>query len=509
MSQKKKIKKENKIVAILLSILVFIDLILVLGLNWVMSNIGVVSIDEVIFHLKVPLKGTSHDLIYEAIKSCLIPAIVITVLFVYIILIKRETEFKLKIKLFKIKFNIYLKKFIRKFTLIFGIVVFIFQLGIINDKFKVIDYLKNQVVESTFIEKNYVDAAKTKIMFKGKKRNLIYIFLESMESTFIDKENGGLEDKNIIPELTELALTYTNFSNSDKIGGAAPSTGAGWTVGAMVAQTSGLPLTIPIDGNAYEGYKEFLPGAYTLGDVLTKNGYNQIVMFGSYGDFAGRQTYFETHGDVTVKDLLTAKNEKIVPDDYYVFWGIEDGKLFGYAKQEITKLSKENKPFNLTLLTVNTHFSEGYKEEDCKIDTGNHYADSITCSSKQVYDFVKWIQEQDFYKDTTIILSGDHISMAENKLYDGVKKEDRKVYNAIINSALEAQNNKNRVFTTFDMYPTTLASIGATIKGDRLGLGTNLYSGKKTLAEEYGIEYLNEELQKRSNFYDNNILYKE
>ena len=34
-----------------------------------------------------------------------------------------------------------------------------------------------------------------------------------------------------------------------------------------------------------------------------------------------------------------------------------------------------------------------------------------------------------------------------------------------------------------DMFPTTLASLGAVIDGDRLGLGTNLFSDKPTLAE--------------------------
>lgn len=63
-----------------------------------------------------------------------------------------------------------------------------------------------------------------------------------------------------------------------------------------------------------------------------------------------------------------------------------------------------------------------------------------------------------------------------------------------------------------DMYPTTLVSIGASIKGDRLGLGTNLFSGKKTLIEELGFDYLDNELNKKSNFYDDYILastYKE
>ena len=35
---------------------------------------------------------------------------------------------------------------------------------------------------------------------------------------------------------------------------------------------------------------------------------------------------------------------------------------------------------------------------------------------------------------------------------------------------------KNRDFSTLDFFPTTLASLGVQIEGDRLGLGTNLFS---------------------------------
>ena len=77
----------------------------------------------------------------------------------------------------------------------------------------------------------------------------------------------------------------------------------------------------------------------------------------------------------------------------------------------------------------------------------------------------------------------------------------RTVYNAFINSRVVPSNEKNRVFTTMDMFPTTLASLGASIEGDRLGLGTNLFSDKRTLAEEYGIQKLNKELKKNSNYY--------
>ena len=80
------------------------------------------------------------------------------------------------------------------------------------------------------------------------------------------------------------------------------------------------------------------------------------------------------------------------------------------------------------------------------------------------------------------------------------------IYNVVINPAIEKNNNINRIFTAMDMYPTMLASIGAKIEGEKIGLGTNLYSGIPTLAEEYGISYLNEELVKNSRFYNKKIL---
>jgi phosphoglycerol transferase len=56
------------------------------------------------------------------------------------------------------------------------------------------------------------------------------------------------------------------------------------------------------------------------------------------------------------------------------------------------------------------------------------------------------------------------------------------------------------------MFPTTLAALGVQIEGDRLGLGTNLFSAKQTLCEMYGFEALDWELQKRSEFYNTRFL---
>ena len=58
-----------------------------------------------------------------------------------------------------------------------------------------------------------------------------------------------------------------------------------------------------------------------------------------------------------------------------------------------------------------------------------------------------------------------------------------------------------------DMFPTALAAMGVKIEGDRLGLGTNLFSREETLAEKYGYEVLFDELDRKSTFYNKELLY--
>ena len=134
----------------------------------------------------------------------------------------------------------------------------------------------------------------------------------------------------------------------------------------------------------------------------------------------------------------------------------------------------------------------------------------LSCSSRQVLEFVRWLQEQEFYDNTTVIISGDHPSMDQQYFARNVDSDyTRPSYNCILNSAVEPKNAKNRDFTPMDMFPTTLAAMGCSIEGERLGLGTNLFSDLSTLSEEMGVETLNRELSKRSDFYNNELIQDE
>ena len=197
---------------------------------------------------------------------------------------------------------------------------------------------------------------------------------------------------------------------------------------------------------------------------------------------------------------LRAVEEGKIDSNYHEWWGYEDSKLFTYAKEYLTKISKDSKPFNFTMLTADTHFTDGYLDKSCDTIFSEAYANSFSCSDSMIAEFISWIQEQDFYENTTIVLTGDHPTMQEN-FYNIDNNYDRVVYNAFINSRVLPVNNKNRVFTTMDMFPTTLAALGVSIEGDRLGLGTNLFSSKKTIPEEIGLDNFNKELKKSSDYY--------
>lgn len=466
--------------------------------GWVLYTWGLLSIDEIIYHMKAPLEGTNTDIIIDGINAC-VPIAVLLFLMVLAYMIGMKKKKKRALLSMLLVLIISMSMTVKA---AYGLYI---DLDVGN-------YLKSQSEESLFIETNYVDPQSVSITFPEQKRNLIYIFLESMESTYASVEEGGMFEENYIPELTELAQNNVNFSNSGKLGGGYAASGATWTMAGIFAQTSGLPLKLSEtveegNGNAVlESNDGFSASAYNLEDILAQNGYRQRFMLGSDATFGGRRAYFNSHGTCEIWDINTAKELGKLSENYYVWWGYEDNKLFEYAREKLEELSSYEEPFNLTLLTVDTHFEDGYVCDLCDDEFGdNQYANVMACSSKQVNELIQWIQEQPFYENTTIILSGDHLTMDRDFCVD-FEWEVRRVYNAFINLPEELDTSYERThyreFTTMDMFPTTVAALGATIENDKLGLGTNLFSATSTLAEQYGIDDLYEELLKKSLFYN-------
>lgn len=460
--------------------------LLIRASQWMLKTWTGLTMEELVYHLNTSLDGTNTDMIWDFIQYCVIISVIVCLAMILICIVLKKYRVIYRVLLCSV------------------IVLSVVGIGLsVRNVWETLDvsaYANNRNEYSTFIDDNYVDPRDVTLTFPEKKRNLIYIFLESMENTYADNKSRGAFEENVIPELTELSEQNENFSgNSGGLNGGYTMPGTTWTVGAMFGQSSGLPLNIPIEKNSMDTQQTFLPDIVSLGDILENAGYQQTLMIGSEAAFGGRELYYQEHGNYEICDYNYAIENGMIPADYRVWWGYEDNRLFEFSKEKLTELAASGEPFNFTMLTADTHFEDGFPCPDCPDTFGdNNYANVMACSSKKVSDFVQWIQKQDFYENTTIVISGDHLTMDSDFCEDISDTYVRKVYTAYVNSPIAYEGSEDRVYTTLDNFPTTLASLGVQIEGDRLGLGTNLFSSRQTLSEIYGYDVEEQEISKKS-----------
>ncbi len=474
---------------------------------WYIGNYGQVGFDGILFTLFSGVDGVGGDLMLNYLFCAFLPALFSAAGLIFLLYFfpKKPLLYRGKKKTHK------LYPFSVKFSILLTVVFSAAFLSIAAFCIQIPQYVYGMFHSSTLYEDAYVDPSETDICFPDQKRNLIYIVLESMETTFLSQEKGGGVKYDLIPELYDLAACNLNFSHNNEVGGALEYTGTSWTIASFVSQTAGIPLKLPIevDEDSYWENRQFLPNATTLIDILDTAGYYQTLMVGSDGNFGGRKQYYLQHGADKVYDLFTARQDGVIPPDYYVWWGMEDRHLFTYAKQELSKIADRDQPFAFTLLTVDTHHIDGYRCDLCQDTYAQQYENVLACSSCQVASFVNWIQQQDFYQNTTIVITGDHNTMDANYISKNVDLTyERHIYNCFINSAATPKQSKNRDFSMFDMFPTTLAALGCELNGSQyLGLGVNLFSDQPTLAEIYGKDEFDKLLNNRSDFYNEKFLY--
>lgn len=475
---------------------------------WLANKYDDVSLDQFIYQMKSSAAGANRSIFNSAlirVGGFGIAATVLEMILYQLCAGQVKDAWKRNRRYIRFRASGF-SRFIVRRTVPLVLAVLVLAAALFTVKLDFIQFVSAATSESVFIENHYVDPNEVELTFPAKKRNLIYIFLESMETSFGQTEAGGPITDDFIPELTALAEENVNFSHTDGVGGALPFAGTTWTAAAMVTQTSGVIVQVPLTADDYGGENEYIPGLVSIGEVLQQAGYRQTLLVGSDAAFAGRDSYFSEHGNYKIVDTNSLKAEGKLPEDYDEWWGFEDEKLFAFAKEELTELAASGVPFNFTMLTCDTHFPDGYVCRLCGEAYEAQYPNVLRCSSRQVGEFIEWIRQQPFYENTTIVISGDHLTMDPDFMQDVNEDYVRTVYNCIINAPVEPVREKNRTFGTFDLFPTTLAAMGVEIEGERLGLGTNLFSGKPTWAELYGYENLDWELQKKSVFYNTRFL---
>lgn len=474
-------------------------------ISWTEENFGV-SIQEILFTIKSPMKGADAGFLDGAVSAAKMDIFLFWGIFFLIMVVdvyifsRMRVCIKVRIKKWH---SINVRPVCRFAVLSVAVFGFLNSWQYLDECLGITQYLELRAGRTEIYEDYYVDPLSVEITFEEHPKNLIYIYMESMENTYASEADGGCQEVNYIPHLTEIARENISFSNNaDTPGGWHMINGSGWTMGALLSTTAGIPFSFPVEENSMNERSTFASGVTNLGDILEREGYKQVFLCGSDGTFAGRADYFKQHGNYEILDYYKAIEKGYVPEGYAVWWGFEDEILYDIAKEELVKLWKEGSPFNFTMLTVDTHHIDGYVCGLCGDRYEKQLANVLECADSQVYEFVEWCREQEFFEDTVIVISGDHPRM-DNTLVAGIDKYHRTIYNAFINvDEAGTARTQNREFAPLDMFPTVLGAMGFRIEGDRLGLGTNLFSDRKTLMEELGgYDILNSELGKYSVYY--------
>ena len=275
---KNKIKNINK-KYILGTVLMFVGVLIVTSVIWGNRTFSVKTLNQIIFHLKVPMEGTDNG-IYLDWFLWAVPISIGVVAMVDLIIFNIHRLYSGKIL-----------KALKKHFVKFGIVCIVCSLVFTIYNYDIHGYINNMRKITDLYEKYYVDPSKVNISFENGKRNIIHLYLESVENTYASKEVGGVEEINYIPELSKLTKENINFSNNDNMGGSHTIDGTQWTIASQVSQNMGIPLKLSIKSKKYDNNSEFLPGGYSLGEVLEANGYVNEFMCGSNANFGGTSNF--------------------------------------------------------------------------------------------------------------------------------------------------------------------------------------------------------------------------
>ena len=218
---------------ILTYIFVFLLSLAVTSTSWAINKFAFITFDETLFQLTTPIKSAESSIITTYLTDSFLVALLVSiVIFVIIVFITKKLKKK------------HSSKKINTITVTILVIIAIIIIYVCLDKIGFVKYTKNQFRESNFIKENYVDPNKVKVTFPEQKRNLIYIYVESLESTYFSKDLGGESKDNLLKPITGITKNNINFSDTNKFGGAMTITGTTWNTGAMIAQTAGLPLKL-------------------------------------------------------------------------------------------------------------------------------------------------------------------------------------------------------------------------------------------------------------------------
>lgn len=318
-----------------------------------------------------------------------------------------------------------------------------------------------------------------------KKKNLIVVYLESVERTYADID-ATKEAYQPILKMAEDSLEATNVNQT---------VGTTITIAGIIASQCGVPLLPQGLSNIFfkketEGsLQEFLPSITCLGDILAEDGYDVSYINGASLNRFSKRGFFTTHGYNRVFGLDEAPAERV--EGRTNAFGMNDALMFEFIYEEYDRLISKPDPFALNFLTVSTHGPDAFLDTDCPFDetAESQLPLAMECTFKLLEDFIDYTKTKGNGRETEVVIMSDHLAMS-NTLKQYLRDGTRERRNLFIIENGGKEMIIERQSTAMDIYPTLLEQMGYQIADSKGNLGRSMFSKKENLIERYGPDDL-------------------
>ncbi|MBU3668940.1 MAG: hypothetical protein FGM57_03155 [Candidatus Taylorbacteria bacterium] len=293
----------------------------------------------------------------------------------------------------------------------------------------------------------------------GAPKNLVYLYVESLERTYSNKKYFPNLTKNL-DELERYGISFSDIGQGE----------SDWfTLGGMIASQCGFSTA----QNVYKvGQKNIIHNIKCLPELLKDHGYTLAYMSGTRLGFAGTGDYYKDKGFDSVEGFEELKDKAVIHNEVSE-WGLYDDETLELFFRKFKDLAEHKRPFALFGSTMDTHGPSGYVSPSCKSSPYPHIQDKIlhavSCSDILVSELVRKIINSEYANDTVVVIASDHLAMPSRatKYVGQLPRHNR----LLIIPTDHGSGIVSTPGTTRDIGTTILKYIG--FEG-RIGLGKNL-----------------------------------
>ncbi|PCK31855.1 LTA synthase family protein [Pseudoalteromonas piscicida] len=333
---------------------------------------------------------------------------------------------------------------------------------------KVIDTVREASFKHEFISEQIPTLATNQAYHQGQKKNLVIILEESLGARFV----GALGGKNLTPELDKLYQEGWGLKNLYATGTR--------SVRGIEAVVSGF---LPSPSRSVVKLSKSQQQFYTLADVLSRENYTTQFIYGGESHFDNMKSFFLGNGFQDIVDFDDIENPAFVAS-----WGVSDEDLFNQADKELTKLSKEEKPFFSLIFTSSNH--DPFEIPDGKVALSkNHQSDrperdlAIKYADYALGEFINKAKQSRYWQNTIFLVVADH----DVRVYgsEPVPIKSFHIPAVILNSSFNHKQDQ-RLVSQIDLPVTLLSLIGIEQPTPMLGFDlTKHYPVERAMMQYY------------------------